>query len=712
MVNTASTSRLTIGSAVVDIDRSCLHFKNREGLSEQQTLEPKVLELLIYFNQRASQLVSRDELIQYVWHGQVVGDNAINRAISQLRKALDKTTPVAGVIETVPRKGYVFSPSNQLRSRQESVIRNYQRKSIVISLLIGLLILLAGFFYFKLNIDSSPGELQLVIPTVETSLHGSEISPAVSPNGQWLAFIHQNEQNSLAELWIKKVGASESILISGGRQHHFNPVWSPDGKKIAFVTWNNRHERLCSVWIAHLDTELQTLPLVQSSAVIDKFRDCNVRTRAYLAWDSKSLGLFYNDRDGVDDPYRIFYSSLKTENRNQVSLPPQAGNHQGDFFIVGQPEKNRLAVIRYSGSSQSKVLILDMDNYHLISELDISPAITQLDWVGQSDEILVTSHGEWFAYDIFSTQRRSIFVAGQNSGQPVSSRDGRHIFYSTGSMDSELEIVSLTEKTSFVDEKINSSEYELNPFYSSNGNLYFISARTGQLEFWRREASGALQQVSKLPFSIDYTSYVVTPNEHNIIYQYYDEIYLWNIHQQKNTRLLNKSERAYVISWADDERFIFSSDKTGEWQLWLMRLGTGEQTQLTEKGGYSGKLNAQGNLYFSKLHQEGLWMLDSKSNEERLLIDDFSRVNWMNWELTRQAIYFHKANDRGNGVYRYDLESQHLTQIFPFDERHLNLFAVSPDEQQLAVTLITSSESKIYRLDVVNAESEPRPPKD
>lgn len=64
-----------------------------------------VLEILA---QRAGDVVSTHELLERVWPGVVVTDNAIHRVITQLRKALGDNPKDPTYIQSVPKKGYRF----------------------------------------------------------------------------------------------------------------------------------------------------------------------------------------------------------------------------------------------------------------------------------------------------------------------------------------------------------------------------------------------------------------------------------------------------------------------------------------------------------------------------------------------------------------------------------------------------------------------------
>ncbi len=71
-------------------------------------VEPKVLRLLIYLIENRNRLVRKQELLDKVWPDAMVTENALTRAITLLRKALNDDIRVPRFIETVPTAGYRF----------------------------------------------------------------------------------------------------------------------------------------------------------------------------------------------------------------------------------------------------------------------------------------------------------------------------------------------------------------------------------------------------------------------------------------------------------------------------------------------------------------------------------------------------------------------------------------------------------------------------
>jgi DNA-binding winged helix-turn-helix (wHTH) protein/tetratricopeptide (TPR) repeat protein len=76
-----------------------------QGSTATFPIERRVMEVLLTFVDAEGTVLSRDELLDRCWPGVVVGDDAVHRVISALRKAATATGG-AFVIETIPRIGY------------------------------------------------------------------------------------------------------------------------------------------------------------------------------------------------------------------------------------------------------------------------------------------------------------------------------------------------------------------------------------------------------------------------------------------------------------------------------------------------------------------------------------------------------------------------------------------------------------------------------
>ena len=74
--------------------------------SETARLEPRAMELLVYLAARPNEVVTREQLERDVWHGAVVGYDAVTNTVIKLRKALGDNARRPRFIATIPKLGY------------------------------------------------------------------------------------------------------------------------------------------------------------------------------------------------------------------------------------------------------------------------------------------------------------------------------------------------------------------------------------------------------------------------------------------------------------------------------------------------------------------------------------------------------------------------------------------------------------------------------
>ncbi|MFT5609027.1 MAG: DNA-binding winged helix-turn-helix (wHTH) protein/TolB-like protein, partial [Parvicella sp.] len=94
---------------------------------QRRHLEPKAVHVLYQLALCAGETVSRQELMDKVWHRRVVIEDALTRVISQLRLTFDDNK-TRQVIQTVPKKGYRLSADVTWLSRQEFIKLSTQHR--------------------------------------------------------------------------------------------------------------------------------------------------------------------------------------------------------------------------------------------------------------------------------------------------------------------------------------------------------------------------------------------------------------------------------------------------------------------------------------------------------------------------------------------------------------------------------------------------------
>ena len=71
-------------------------------------VEPQVFDLLLYLVENRDRVVTKDDILNAVWHGRIVSESTLTTRINAARKALGDSGEVQRLIRTLPRKGFRF----------------------------------------------------------------------------------------------------------------------------------------------------------------------------------------------------------------------------------------------------------------------------------------------------------------------------------------------------------------------------------------------------------------------------------------------------------------------------------------------------------------------------------------------------------------------------------------------------------------------------
>jgi DNA-binding winged helix-turn-helix (wHTH) protein/Flp pilus assembly protein TadD len=83
------------------------------GPNGRQILEPRVMKVLVALARADGRILTRDDLTRSCWDGRIVGEDAISRVISRLRRALLSVDAEGWVVETLTKVGYRLQPAGE-----------------------------------------------------------------------------------------------------------------------------------------------------------------------------------------------------------------------------------------------------------------------------------------------------------------------------------------------------------------------------------------------------------------------------------------------------------------------------------------------------------------------------------------------------------------------------------------------------------------------
>lgn len=106
MAGAAPSGEMRFGTFSLDLDRCAL----LRGATEVP-LRPQAFDMLRYLAESPGRLITKEELIEAIWHNAAVGDDSIVRCVRDIREALGDTDH--RLVETVRGRGYRFAAEVQ-----------------------------------------------------------------------------------------------------------------------------------------------------------------------------------------------------------------------------------------------------------------------------------------------------------------------------------------------------------------------------------------------------------------------------------------------------------------------------------------------------------------------------------------------------------------------------------------------------------------------
>lgn len=179
-----------------------------------------------------------------------------------------------------------------------------------------------------------------------TPAFGNAASPALSPDGKWLLFVHSYEDqdaisvvDSAGEFWPQK-------LVSGD-DFYMQPTWHPDGTRVAWIAWNHPNMPWdgTALRMGKLRLDQATLPTLEDSTTIAGNGNSSI-FQPQFSPDGRFLA-YVSDASGWWQIY--LYDLVSEEHRQLTTVPAEHGNPawiQGMRTYAFDLDRERLFFLR------------------------------------------------------------------------------------------------------------------------------------------------------------------------------------------------------------------------------------------------------------------------------------------------------------------------------------------------------------------------------
>lgn len=468
------------------------------------SLEPKQHALLMLFIEQANQVISRDEIIETVNQGVIVSDNAVNKMVANLRQLLADNPKAPTFIKTIPKQGYCFiapiAPQEDKVTaghKDEAAPKSSNVKPVFILSLLLAVASIAWQGFSNKSAEKTYTNLQLQ-PLTRHS--GVEFSPAVSPNGNYLAYTRNDPRNGVGELWLRHLDGSEKEVKVADLATSAEIAWSSNSD---FIVFTDYPEQQCQFKRYDLAGTVSTLS------------PCNALYIRQMALIDNNEGILYAGREVSFAPNQIYRYSMANKTREVITQPnaKSSGNYGFDLSDDGQ---QLLILSANEDSEYSNLYVLDRKNNQLTNKGKWPRFVYRAIWHHDGESIVTATNA--YSHEIVQTKIDGTpimsLVSTSNRVAHNFSRfpNGRDYYFTSFQMNNDNELINLA--TGEVSRRFNSAVYDKLPTFSpSTKRWYFLSKRNGHSQIFEAdEVTGQIKQLTHFEQEPDVDTIDVSPD--------------------------------------------------------------------------------------------------------------------------------------------------------------------------------------------------------
>jgi Tol biopolymer transport system component/DNA-binding winged helix-turn-helix (wHTH) protein len=682
-------------------------------------LEPKVMQVLLVLASKPGEVFTREEIRQVVWRDVFVGDDVLMRAVSEIRRVFEDNPQAPHTVQTVPKVGYrliapvtipggkdavaaidsaatfASGPASEAISPAIAPLPRSQthplgRRSL---LWIGaaasaILLVVIGWAVISNSVHAALPRGSYVSHPL-TTYPGSQLQPALSPDGETVAFVWNRTGNQGHQIYVKAVKSGAPVRVTSGDDQEFSPAWSPDGHSLAFIR-QSATESMVDVIPALGGSERQVYTFPVNS----------VGEYGGLTWSPDGGALIFPEQSTPGGTSQLVELSLSSHTVRQLTFPP--ANWNGDSMPAVSPDGHRLAFARGSEQSTRDIFLMELPNGepHRITNDD--HLILGLVWTQDGSNIVFSSNrggslALWRVAPNGGAPERDL--AGTDGAYwPTLSKQGDLLSYSHGNASWSIASIPLgTARTQAEINILTSSEQDSAPSISPTANLLaFQSWRSGNQEIWTSAIDGTnpTQLTSQ---GVSAGSPTWSRDGRLIAFDArpggFAHIYITDSGGASPRALTSGNFNDVVPGWsADGQTIYFGSNRSGTWQIWRVAAdGHGAPQQVTAHGGMVAKPSQDGKwLYFANAGTPGIWRRSLQGDPARgspeQNVFDGPPADYANyWTVYGDTVYA-LSNDAGHrSLVRINPATGSVTPVYTMlhDPAPFSGLTISGDGKQL-----------------------------
>ena len=533
----------------------------------ERELDPLLVKLLLHFISNPQQIVSRQTLIECVWQQSFVDDNAINRAISELRKQLAHPIEKAPLLKTHYRKGYsltvipermsqvndadtssqVLNEPPVLSSKNEGAVeatstqsfkKSSLKKPIFYSLLaVVCLCLFAWLIWLSVSAPSKDKVKQITANKVASTWNiGSEVHPELSSDKQFLAYTNVEPENDVMHAFVKRLSDQREVEITY------------PGFQVSILSWQlNQHSVLLQATNLKLQkcemvlVDLSQFPVIGEATSI---KECDLRYTGYAQVDESGEHIYYTEYKNEHEGSGLYKFDLELKKEFIVIPPP--GVMYGVIMPRLSQSGDKIAYVLSQKGKPFSVFSYNFETHETKRLFKAKKSVISFafDWLPDDKGILVFEGSELSSimFDEKNIVKHTLTVTPKITPYYIAVHSDNSLFYSE-KMTQAYSLIKATDPFGDNPEyealyKSDKDEYNIAEIINKEGTAHvFVSERSGSSQLWLSQ-NGLTKQLSFFNYDDGSSTFVLgglraSPNKQRMIFMKNKGFLLYDVNAQK-----------------------------------------------------------------------------------------------------------------------------------------------------------------------------------
>jgi DNA-binding winged helix-turn-helix (wHTH) protein len=661
-------NKFELANAIVDISRGEITLNGHTN-----TVEPKVLSVLMLLVEANGDVVSQEEIFARVWPNSIFSQSSVQRCIALLRKSLGDDAKRQAFIVTHPKRGYSLTPTavKPISSKREK--RNYL---FIIFTVMALVMLLVSIIFWPTDsedIRSQVQESQLISATED-----SESQPQIL-SARYLSYV-RDEQGKGQAIWLYDLTHQQKIRLTPYTNRIGSYQWLNQSTLLYADIDNQKVEIIrLSIQLENFDVSKKVIANTVSIAILSNI---NIFRGFFLTHDNQ---LIY--QAVIDQQSQLRQYDIGT-GQDIVLLNDTAQFKPYGFAVNTQAQQ--IAIIGFNASMVTEVKLLALSGEQLQTITTLDSNIYHIAWQVSESQLLLTQGKKLINLSLSGERKEINYNTTAFIQQPVYDAEGKFIAFTQLQIDSDLWLEDNDKELEKAQSLVNSTAPDYGGTFSpSGGKISYISNRKGFPQIYVTDFSTGITKVvfNNPERKLWLSPPLWHPSKELIISSVNERLLLIDLLTGEQDWQIIEDEALIPLAWYQQENALLVTDlSNNKSMLSKYELDSHRLTFLSENTHGKGVLGPEDSLFKITQHQ----IIEVRDNQENLQY--VSSGDIVAAISTSKGIYLQIEQNQQQSLMFYDFVEKKITTQQSIPEEVYLIWAIHPVNQRLLFETSTTNQ--------------------